>query len=189
VFGVVLDQHEATARSQQASDEHQDRRLVTNEVERVGHHHAVEDWQVEGHGEIPDVLVKGGGWEPAMDGLRLPPDRRGIAIDGVDDARRPEQVGKGEREGAGTRAKVSPDLSSALDAAADQSHVVVVVHRPPSMPLRGRRPGAGSPADCDPLTRPELRICSRERETEGLDGRRDPALGSRAGDGLPRDRS
>ena len=62
-------------------------RLVTDEMECVGHHDAIEGRQVEGRAEVPKVLVKRGAWEPAMDGLGLRSQRRCIAIDGVDDAR------------------------------------------------------------------------------------------------------
>ena len=69
-----------------------------------------------------------------MDRLGLRPQCGRIAIDGVDDAARPEQVSQGQGERASAGAEVGPGRSRALDAAPDQPDVVVMVHRGPRVP-------------------------------------------------------
>ncbi len=87
-----------------------------------------------GSGEVADVLVEGRTRETLVNGVRLRSERAGVAIDGVDGAHRPQQVGQSERERTGARAQVRPHEPGALDALTDQADVVVVVHRGPSMP-------------------------------------------------------
>ena len=110
-------------------DEPQHGELVADEVQRVGHHHAVDRRQVERPVKSATSCRRTG------PGKRPPSaracSRRADASRSTDQIvpAGPEEVRQGKREGAGPRSQVGPRRAASRHAVGDQADVIRVVHR------------------------------------------------------------
>lgn len=125
--GVVLDEHQPTARPKVAPDQPEHGELVALEMERV-RHDTVERRQVERSREVSDDGRDLGEREPVAERLHLDPQGATVPIDRVDAAIRSKQVREGEGERPFARSEVRPGRPAVADAPSEQSDVIVVVH-------------------------------------------------------------
>jgi len=81
LIDVVLDQHEASTRTNRPQEARQELALVAHEVERVGHQQAVQRRELEFAGEVGLPLIEGYLGESLSHGPCLLAKRPTIPID------------------------------------------------------------------------------------------------------------
>src|SRR5438309_3944517 len=133
LVAVVLDEEEPSAMFQVTAHEGEHRRLVLDEVQRVGHDDAVEIGKIEPPREVSCAGAQRGlrhrGDESAPE-LR---ERGAVAIDRVDHPMRADEIGQCERERTGTGAEIRPGAAFALRYTARQHGDVIGVIHPSSL--------------------------------------------------------
>lgn len=125
---AVLHDQEGAARPQHLPDRREDRGFVPHEMQRVGHHYAVEAGEREGTGEV--------GRQDLEAGCRIPPPHliakaqqgAGVAIHRGDVSSRAEKLGQREGESPFARAEVAPPAPYGRDTVMEQSDKVPRFH-------------------------------------------------------------
>lgn len=116
---VVLHKNKSSTGAQVRANFPDDADVVAVEVERVGHHHAVERWEDEWRQEVCHDKGDADGGKAGRHTPFLLPECVTIQIDRVDMPLRTEEIGKGQRERARTGPEISPGAICGIHAIAD----------------------------------------------------------------------
>lgn len=126
--GPVLHDREGAAGPQHLPDGHEDRGSVSHEVQRVGHHYAVEAGEREGTGEVGSQDLEAGCRKPPPHLIAKSTQGACVAIHRSDVSAWAEKVCKREGESPVTRPQVCPPAPLGRDTVVEQRDEVGRVH-------------------------------------------------------------
>lgn len=127
VVGVVFDQEETAAGPQMSQKTPENRLLVADEMQRVGHQDAVQSRKLERACEVGLDVANVRRWKRRSHPAMLLGQRASVPIDRHDRAATAEQIRQRKGERAGARAKVGPGARPVRDTVTNQRDVIGVV--------------------------------------------------------------